>query len=123
MAPAVPVAADVPPAQDPTLPGEEITGWVGFGDASDFIKFELEDDGRIQLNLDEATKAAFASKQIKLTCLDQNGKSVAIAADKNDPYTLFSKKEVVAGEYYLGVTCANVKKYDTYYSITTGQLA
>ena len=28
-----------------------------------------------------------------------------------------------AGIYYLGVTCANVKKYDTSYSVTAGLLA
>ena len=105
------------------LEGEEISGWVGFGDASDFIKFEIAEKGKIQLTLDEATKTAFASKQIKLSCLDANGKSVAIALDKNDPFTMLSKKDVDVGKYYLGVTCANVKKYDTYYSIKTGQLA
>ena len=108
---------------DPVLEGEEITGWVGFGDARDFIKFELAEDGRIQLTLnDEATMNALASKEIKLSCLDENGKSVAIAVDKNDPFTVLSKKDVSAGNYYLGVTCANVKKYDTYYSITNGGL-
>jgi len=31
---------------------------------------------------------------------------------------------VAAGDYYLGVACANVKKYDDIsYSITTGKLA
>ena len=107
----------------PALAGEVISGWVGFSDAADFIKFAVAEDGRIQLNLDEATKTAFASKQIKLSCLDANGKSVAIAVDKNDPYKVLSKKDVAAGEYYLGVTCTNVNKYETSYSITTGQLA
>ena len=105
------------------LPGEDITGWVGYGDAADFIKFELEGSGKIELTLDDDTANALASKQIKLTCLDSKGKSVAIAVDKNDPCTLSSKKEVGTGTYYLGVSCANVKKYDTTYSITTRLLA
>ncbi len=94
---------------------------MGFGNASDFIKFELAGDGQIQLTLDDDTRNAFASKQIKLTCLDANGKSVALGA--LDGNILLSKKPVAVGEYYLGVTCANVKKYDTSYSVTTGLLA
>ena len=54
---------------------------------------------------------------------DKDGKSVAVAVDRDDPHFLLSKKPVSAGEYYLGVICANVKKYDTSYSITTGLLA
>ena len=109
--------------QEAKLPGEEITGWVGFGDAADFIKFELEGNGRIELSLDNDTARALSSKQIKLTCLDSQGKSVALAVDKNDPWTVLSKKTVNGGEYYLGVTCANVNKFDTSYCVTTGLLA
>ena len=109
-------------AQEAKLEGEEITGWVGFGDAADFIKFELEESGKLDLNLDPATVSAFTGKQIKITCLDSNGKSVALAT-KLSGSDLLSKNDVSAGEYYLGVTCANVKKYDTAYSITTGLLA
>ena len=111
-------AASEKPAK---LQGEEITGWVGYGDAKDFIKFELNGNGQVQLDLDGATANAFNAKQIKLTCLDANGKSVALTAFDGD--TLISKKAVAAGNYYLGVTCANVKKYDTSYSVTTGLLA
>ncbi len=103
------------------LPGEEITGWVGFGDAKDFIRFQLNGDGQIELDLDSATAGAYSAKQIKLTCLDANGKSVGLGVLDDD--TLVSKKAVAAGEYYLGVTCANVKKFDTSYSVTTGLLA
>ena len=108
---------------EPVMEGEEITGWVGFGDAADFIKFELDENGQIQLNLDYATAYALSTKQIKLTCLNEDGKSVAIAVDKNDPCTVLSKNNVIKGAYYLGVTCTNVKKYDTTYNITVGQLA
>ena len=111
-------AAAAKPAK---LQGEEITGWVGFGDAKDFIKFQLAGNGQIQLDLNEVTAQAYASKQIKLTCQDAGGKSVGLAAFDGD--TLFSKKAVTAGEYYLGVTCANVKKFNTNYSITPGLLA
>ena len=107
----------------PVSEGEEISGWVGFGDSIDFTKFEVAEDGRIRLTLnDEETTLALANKEIKLKCLDENGKSVAIAVDKQDPFTVISKKDVFAGNYYLGVECTNVKKYDTYYSITNGGL-
>jgi hypothetical protein len=46
-----------------------------------------------------------------------------VALSVLDGDTLVSKKAVAAGEYYLGVTCANVKKFDTSYSVTTGLLA
>ena len=105
------------------LAGEAISGWVGYGDAVDFIKFQLDGAGQVKLTLDNATAGELAAKKIKLSCLDANGKSVAIALDKNDPHTLLSKKAVNGGEFYLGVTCANVKKYDSNYSITTGLLA
>ncbi len=108
-------------SQSAKLPGEEITGWVGFGDPADFIKFELDSAGQISLDMDSVTAKAYGAKEIKLSCLDQNGKSVALS--RFDSNTLISNKEVSAGIYYLGVTCANVKKFDTSYSVTTGLLA
>ena len=105
--------------QTAKLAGEEITGWVGFGDAADFIKFQVAEDGKVQLDLNDATANELNAKKIKLSCLDANGKSVALALSGD---TLLSKKDVFAGDYYLGVTCANVKKYDTSYNITVGQL-
>ena len=97
--------------------GDAITGWVGFGDVADFIKFQVAGDGQIKLDLDQATAKALSGKEIKLSCLDASGKAVAMGSLDSD--TLVSKKPVLAGEYYLGVTCTNVKKFDTSYSITT----
>ena len=108
-------------SQSAKLPGEEITGWVGFGDPADFIKFELASAGQLSLNLDSATADAYSRKEVKLSCLDQNGKSLALS--QYDCQTLISKTAVSDGIYYLGVTCANVKKYDTSYSVTAGLLA
>ena len=99
--------------------GETVTGWVGFSDAADFIKFQAN-NGQIKLDLDKDTAKALSSKEIKLSCLDAKGRSVALTSLDSD--TLVSKA-VLAGEYYLGVTCANVKKFDTSYSITTGMRA
>ena len=109
--------------QKPKLAGEEITGWVGFGDPSDFIKFQLAGEGQIKLDLDKYTAAALADKKIKLSCLDSSGKSVALTSFDSD--TLVSKKVVGEGQYYLGVTCTNVKKFVDMknYSVTTGLLA
>ena len=101
--------------------GETVTGWVGFSDAADFIKFQADSEGQINLDLDKATAKALSSKEIKLSCLDAKGRSVVLTSLDSD--TLVSKKAVLAGEYYLGVTCANVKKFDTSYSITTGMRA
>ncbi|MBE6373266.1 MAG: hypothetical protein E7055_14510 [Lentisphaerae bacterium] len=107
--------------QTPRLMGEEITGWVGYGDPADFIKFELDSKGQLSLDLDKVTADAYRSKEVKLTCLDVAGKAVALKL--YDDQTLISQKNITAGLYYLGVTCANVKKYDTEYSVTTGLLA
>ena len=107
--------------QTPRLMGEEITGWVGYGDSADFIKFELDSNGQLSLDLDKVTADAYRSKEVKLTCLDVAGKAVALKL--YDDQTLISQKNITAGLYYLGVTCANVKKYDTEYSVTTGLLA
>ena len=60
-------------------------------------------------------------KQIKLSLLNASGKSVALAAFDQD--TLRSKSALAAGTYYLGVTCADVKKYNTSYSVKTALLA
>ena len=106
----------------PVADGGNIAGWVGYGDAVDFTKFHVNDDGQIELKLDDATQAAFASKQIKLSCISaETGKAVALTGLSNG--TVNSRKAVTAGDYYLGVQCSNVKKYDTTYGITAGSLA
>ena len=84
--------------------------------------FNVSEDGQIRLGLDAATANALASKKIKLSCIDAStGKAVAL--DKLAGSTVLSKKGVAAGDYYLGVQCANVKKFDTSYAITAGSLA
>ena len=35
----------------------------------------------------------------------------------------FFNWRLAAGEYYLGVTCANTQKYDTNYNVSIGMLA
>ena len=105
----------------PVSDGAEITGWVGFGDKVDFTKFNVSDDGDICLNLNDATAQALASKEIKLSCLDASGKQVALGALVGN--TVTSKKGVAAGDYNLGVQCANDKKFNTSYGLTAGSLA
>lgn len=101
--------------------GDTITGWVGYGDAADYIKLELDSAGQLSLDLDPVTADDYAAKAVKLSCLDANGKNVALTSFDYD--TLQSRNVLDSGIYYLGVTCANVKKYNTSYSITTGLLA
>ena len=40
-----------------------------------------------------------------------------------DYMSMTSKFDLAAGVYYLGVTCTNVKKYETEYSIKIGDIA
>ena len=98
-----------------------VSGWVGFGDANDFYAFQVDEAGKLSLTFDEDTEAALKAKQIKLSCLDAKGKAVSLAAFKNG--SVDSSKALAAGTYYLGVTCANVQKYDTNYSVNLGMLA
>ncbi len=100
---------------------DHFAGWVGYGDATDFFKFEIEQSGAISLDFDDETARSMANKELKLSCLDANGKSVALTALEPDVYT--GKKEFAAGVYYLGVSCTNVKKFNTTYDITLGMLA
>ena len=98
--------------------GETIEGWVGFGDTADFYKFEVEESGKVNLELDAITATAVKNKELKLSFCDANGKSIALTAVDED--TFVTKTAVALGECYLGVTCANVTKYNTEYSIAVG---
>ena len=99
----------------------DIEGWVGFGDTADFYKFEVAENGKISIALDEDTSAALTAKEIKFSCLNSKGQSVALAAFNGN--TIDSSKALAAGEYYLGVTCANAQKYNTSYNVSLGMLA
>ncbi|MBO4512396.1 MAG: AIDA repeat-containing protein, partial [Victivallales bacterium] len=101
--------------------GDAAAGWVGFGDTIDFHQFQVGASGKLNLTFDEETAAAVNAKQVKLSCLDASGKTVSLAAFKNG--CVDSSKALVAGTYYLGVTCANAQKYDTSYSVKLGMLA
>ena len=108
-------------SNDAAAIGDALGGWVGFGDSADFYKFEVTEAGKLSLTFDEDTEAALKAKQIKLSCLDSKGKNVSLATFKGG--TLDSSKALAAGEYYLGITCANVQKYDTSYNVSLGMLA
>ena len=100
--------------------GSTLKGWVGYGDATDFHGI-VSESGQLAVNLDAMTAEAFRKKKLKLSLVDGSGRKVAMAAFDND--TFVTKKEVDAGVYYLGISCANVKKYDSSYSVTLGMLA
>ena len=104
-------------AATPLGAGELASGWVGFGDTADYFKLALPEAGTLKLSPDATTANALRLKQLKLTLLDAKGKSVSLANPAADN-SISSKKPVAAGEYYLGVVCANPKLYDTSYAIT-----
>ena len=108
-------------SNDAAAIGDVLNGWVGFGDTADFYKFEVAEAGKLSLTFDEETEAAVKAKQLKLSCLDAKGKAVSLAAFKDG--SVASSKALAAGEYYLGITCANVQKYDTSYNVSLGMLA
>ncbi|MBO4492719.1 MAG: hypothetical protein J5944_15325, partial [Lentisphaeria bacterium] len=100
---------------------QKITGWVGLGDPKDFIKLEVQKKGKVSLDMNAKTASAQKGGEVKLSLLNSAGKAVALSALDSD--TLATKAKVTAGIYYLGVACANVKKYSTSYTVTAGMLA
>ena len=101
--------------------GETLSGWVGYGDATDFHGIITHEEGRLTFDLDAATAEAFRRKEVKFSLVDGSGRKVALTALDGD--TLVTKKAVAAGSCYLGVSCANVRKYDTSYGVVAGMLA
>ena len=99
----------------------KITGWVGLGDPKDFIKLEVQKKGRVSLDMNSVTAAARNGGELKLSLLNSAGKAITTSALDSD--TLATKAKVAAGIYYLGVSCTNVKKYSTSYTVTAGMLA
>ena len=105
--------------------GNNINDWVGFGDAVDVFKIRLEDiadryDDNSQVvfrGSNEDTANALIDKEIKLSLVDANGKSVALTFDKESGrYT--SKNILMAGaDYYLTVKNSNAKKQNIDYDI------
>jgi len=100
---------------------QKITGWVGLGDPKDFIKLEVQKKGQVSLDMNSATAKAKKGGELKLSLLNSAGKAVTLSALDSD--TLATKARVAAGIYYLGVSCTNVKRYSTSYTVTAGMLA
>ena len=105
------------------LDGANINGWVGYSDAADFVKLELDGSGAIKLDLDEVTATAYERKELKITCVNEKGKAIALTYDAaTESFT--SKLTFTEGTVcYVGVSTTNQKKYDTEYQITAGILA
>ena len=98
-----------------------IAGWVGFNDENDFYKFQVAEQGKVSLTLDDTTKTALNAGEIKLSCLDANGNGVSLDALSGN--VVNSSDALAQGDYYLGITCANTKKYNTSYSMSLAMLA
>ena len=104
---------------------DTIQNWVGFGDAVDVFKIRLDEieadigynNGRVKFSGANDTKDALIDKEIKLSLVDANGKSVALTFDKESgSYT--SKNILMAGvDYYLTVKNSNAKKQNIDYDI------
>lgn len=107
--------------------GDVINDWVGYGDTKDFFKIELTENGKLRFSAaedpqtfyDTETLDALYNKEIKISCVNEKGKTVALQYDGFD-YT--SKKELSAGTYYVCVKSANAKKYWTEYNIAIEQI-
>ena len=103
---------------------DTIKDWVGFGDAVDVFKIRLNDNAdryddnrQVVFSGIGTTANALIDKEIKLSLVDANGKSVALTFDKESgSYT--SKNILMAGaDYYLTVKNSNAKKQNIDYDI------
>ena len=102
---------------------DTITDWVGFGDAADVFKIRLDEiengvgNGQVVFSGIDDTADALIDKELSLSLVDANGKSVALTFDKvTGNYT--SKEILMAGvDYYLTVKNSNEKKQNIDYSI------
>ena len=105
--------------------GDSITDWVGFGDSVDVFKIRLEDiadsyddNGRLVFSgAGDDTKDALIDKDIKLSLVDANGKSIALTFDAESG-NYVSKNVLTAGvDYFLSVKNSNEKKQNIDYNI------
>ncbi|MBR2425957.1 MAG: hypothetical protein IKB16_04360 [Lentisphaeria bacterium] len=103
--------------------GADIMGWVGYEDKADVFKFELDHAGKLTLALDKDTADAYDKKALKISCLDEKGRSIALLWDTaTDTFT--SRNEYNSGAIcYASVTLGNNKIYDMTYGMTAGILA
>ncbi len=87
------------------------------------MKLELDGSGAISLELDDVTATAYERKELKITCVNEKGKAIALTYDAaTESFT--SKLTFTEGTVcYVGVSTTNQKKYDTEYQITAGILA
>ena len=97
------VAAEV---EDNTFGVGTLSNWVGFGDAVDVFELKFDQNGVVTFDWNDGAAYgddALFSKEITLTLVDANGKSVALTFDKvNGSYT--SNNVLMADvEYYLSV--------------------
>ena len=97
--------------------GDYFTGWVGYGDAKDFCKFNKDSKGKLKLTFDSATASEISKKELQISVLDSKGKSVAMKASKN---FWESTASLGAGTYYIGAICANTSKFDSKFKIKLG---
>ncbi len=105
------------------LDGTDINGWVGYSDAADFVKLELDGSGAISLELDEVTATAYERKELKITCVDEKGKAIALTYDAATESFTSNLTFTEGTVCYVGVSTTDQKKYDTEYQITAGILA
>ncbi|MCQ2380175.1 MAG: hypothetical protein MJ025_04560 [Victivallaceae bacterium] len=107
-----PAATDNNTWQKATKPEDDtLSGWVGFGDKADYWEIQMSETGKLTLDFDEFTSDAIKRKKVKITCLDDKGKSVSLVWNGD---TMQSKKEILSDCCYVGITCANEKKFNTY---------
>ena len=107
-------------AKPAVLAGEDVTGWVGNGDAADYIKIQTSSNGCLNLDLNGTTAQALNNGQLNIGLYDGSGAPVGLAALDAD--TLRSDS-INSGIYYLGVSCADPAKYSTVYRFSTGLIA
>jgi len=94
----------------------EAGDWVGYGDNVDFFSFELDANGRVDLDLALDTAGLRVGKEVKVKLYSEDGKLLKL--DSN-----LMSNELEAGKYSVSVEVSKPEKYWTGYDLSVTKLA
>ncbi len=90
--------------------------WVGYGDNVDFFSFELDANGRVDLDLALDNAGLRVGKEIKVKLYSEDG--TLLKLDSN-----LMSNELEAGKYSVSVEVSKPEKYWTGYDLSVTKLA
>ena len=89
----------------------QIEDWVGFGDKIDYFAFEMDQVGKIDIDLNLDNASLTPRKSVKVTHYNAAGKKIAL------DNLMTTKTDLAIGKYFAEVATSNEKKYSTGYNM------